>query len=141
MPPLSVIISGTTGTTYFPQSNPNAINYLTGYSYSQTFNKVITVAERVAIQQRFSDNVISTITGQTQIPITYPTYVFFDEHEVDDMFANIKLSRSYETLDTLEIYNKPINSIPIQEAQTGILFGKLEAIQSLKDKEIILEYH
>jgi hypothetical protein len=135
IPPLSLIISGTTGTTYVPQVNPNAINYVTGYSKTETFNKVFGAAEKATIQQRFNDNVTSTITAQTQVPVNYPTYVFFKEHEVDDMFANVKLSRSYETLDTLEIYNKPINTIPVQEAKTGIIFGKLEAVQTLKDEE------
>lgn len=109
-------------------------NYITGYSVSQTFNTPIPNNQRTIIEQKFNSNITSTITAQTQISINYPTYVFFKEHEIDDMFANIKLSRSYETLDTLSIYNKPINSIPIQEAKTGILFGKLEAIQTLKDE-------
>jgi hypothetical protein len=109
-------------------------NYLTGYSYSETFKKVLSPAEKAVIQQRFNNNVTSTITAQTQVAINHPTYVLFSEHEIDDMFANIKLTRSYETLDTLEIYNKPVNSIPLQEARTGILFGKLEAIQTLKDE-------
>jgi hypothetical protein len=134
MPPISVIVSGTTGTTYVPQSNPNTINYITGYSTSQTFKKTLSTAERDAIQQRFNNSVTTTITAQTQVAVNYPTYVFFNEHEVDDMFANIKLSRTYETLDTLQIYNKPINTIPTQEALTGVLFGKLQAIQILKDE-------
>lgn len=109
-------------------------NYVTGYSISQTFNTTILNNQRTTIEQKFNSKVTSTITAQTQISINYPTYVFFKEHEIDDMFANIKLSRSYETLDTLSIYNKPINSIPVQEARTGIVFGKLEAIQILKDE-------
>lgn len=109
-------------------------NYLTGYSISQKFNKLIPTVERDTIRQKFNDNVTNIITAQTQVAINYQTYVFFDEHEVDDMFANIKLSRSCDTLDTLKIYNKPINSIPLQEARTGVLFGKLEAIQILKDE-------
>lgn len=109
-------------------------NYVTGYSITETFNKVLSNSEKSTIQQRFNNNVTSTITAQTQVPINYTTYVFFNEHEIDDLYANIKLTRSYETLDTLEIYNKPINSIPSQEAKTGVLFGKLEAIQTLKDE-------
>ncbi len=109
-------------------------NYLTGYSMTETFNKTLSVSEKTIAEQRFNNNVTNTITGQTLVPVNYPTYVFFKEHEIDDLFANIKLSRNYETLDTLEIYNKPINSIPDQEAKTGILFGKLEAIQTLKDE-------
>jgi len=110
-------------------------NYITGYSVSQTFNKTISNDERSSIEKRFNDNVVSTLTAQTNIPVGYQTYVFFNEKLIDDMFANIKLSRSYETLDTFNIYNTPINSIPKQEARTGILFGKLEAIQLLKNEE------
>lgn len=109
-------------------------NFLTGYSKTEVFNKILSQSDRTIIQQRFNNNVTNVITGQTQVPINYPTYVFFEEHEIDDLFANIKLTRSYETLDTLQVYNKPINSIPNQEAKTGILFGKLEAIQVLKDE-------
>lgn len=109
-------------------------NYLTGYSISQTFNKLLSISERSGITDRFNDNVTNTITGQTQNPVNWQTYVLFKEHLVDDMFANIKLNRSYDTLDTLKIYNKPVNSIPQQEARTGVLFGKLQAIQTLKDE-------
>ena len=134
LPPVSILgAPGTTGTTYL-QYPPNSINYVTGYSISQTFNAPIPDTQRTIIEQQFNNTITSTITAQTQVSINYPTYVFFKEHEIDDMFANIKLSRSYETLDTLSIYNKPINSILVQEAKTGILFGKLEAIQMLKDE-------
>ena len=134
MPPISSILSGSSATTYVNQPNPNALNYLTGYSFSQTFNKKMNASERSTIETRFNDNVTNTITAQTQVAVNYPTYVFFNEHEVDDMFANIKLSRTYEALDTLQIYNKPINSVPVQEAATGVLFGKLQATQILKDE-------
>jgi hypothetical protein len=109
-------------------------NYVTGYSITETFRKILSPTEKANIQQRFNNNVTSTITGQTQVPVNYPTYVFFKEHEVDDMYVNIKLNRTFETLDTLSMYNKPINTIPLQEAKTGVVFGKLVAIQSLKDE-------
>lgn len=110
-------------------------NYVTGYSFSETFNKILSTQEQQIARDRFYNNVVSTVTGQTiALPPSFQTFVFFDEHEVDDMFANIKLSRTFNTLDTLSIYNKPVNSIPQQEATTGILFGKLQAIQTLKDE-------
>jgi len=110
-------------------------NYVTGYSFSETFNKTLTIQEQQLARDRFYNNVVSTVTGQTiALPPSFQTFVFFDEHEVDDMFANIKLSRTFNTLDTLSIYNKPVNSIPQQEAKTGVLFGKLQAIQVLKDE-------
>jgi len=61
--------------------------------------------------------------------------VIFNNALIDDMFANIKLSRTFETLDTLKVYNKTINSIPSQESSTGILYGKLEAKQLIKDSK------
>jgi hypothetical protein len=109
-------------------------NFLTGYSVSDTFKKVLSVSEKQLIQERFYNNTVSTITGQTTLPNSFQTYVFFNEHEVDDVFANITLTRSFDTLDTLKVYNKPINSIEQQEAKTGVLFGKLQAIQILKDE-------
>lgn len=109
-------------------------NFITGYSVSDTFKKILSPIEKQTIQERFYNNTVSTITGQTTLPNGFQTYVFFTEHEVDDMFANITLTRSFETLDTLKIYNKPINSIEQQEATTGVLFGKLQAIQTLKDE-------
>lgn len=109
-------------------------NFLTGFSKSETFSKILSANEKQLIQERFNNAVISSITAQTQNTAIYPTYVFFKEHEVDDLFANIKLTRNFDTLDTLKIYNKPVNSIPQQEATTGVLFGKLEAIQILKDE-------
>ena len=108
-------------------------NYITGYSMSQTFNKTLSANEIATTQQRFNDNVISIITGQTTLPANFITYVFFNEELIDDLYANIKLSRTVETLDTLKIYNNPINSITTQEATTGVIFGKLQAIQTLKD--------
>lgn len=109
-------------------------NILTGFSKTEVFNKLLSDNEKQIIQERFNNNVTSTITGQTQSGSNYPTYVFFKEHEVDDLFANIKLVRSFDTLNTLQIYNKPINTVPQQEAKTGVLFGKLQAIQTLKDE-------
>lgn len=110
-------------------------SYLTGYSTSQTFNTILSSSQRATMEARFTDNVTKTITAQTQVPIQYQTFLFYEQKEIDDMFVNVKLNRTYETLDTLNVYNKPINSIPSQEARTGVVFGKLQAIQSVKDEE------
>jgi hypothetical protein len=110
-------------------------NYLTGYSISKTFNTILTSNQKTLMEQRFNDNITEVITGKTQVPLTYQTLLFYEQKEIDDMFVNVKLNRTNETLDTFKVYNKPVNTIPTQEARTGVIFGKLQAIQSLKDEE------
>jgi hypothetical protein len=70
----------------------------------------------------------------TPATVSVSPIVIFKDVLIDDMYANIKLTRTFETLDTLKVYNKPINSVPSQEANTGILYGKLEARQLIKDE-------
>lgn len=61
------------------------------------------------------------------------SYVFHQVEEVDDMFADVYLHRTYETLDTIDIFNNLVNEIPQQQSNTGTVFGKLLAIQKIKD--------
>ena len=51
---------------------------------------------------------------------------------IDDFYVDLKLERSYNSLDTLKIYNNLINSFPEQESPTGVVFGRLTAIQKIK---------
>lgn len=108
-------------------------NYLTGYSYSQIFNNKLTEEQKASVESRFFDSTSSALQNLDNSVNATP-YIIFQDKEIDDMFVNIKLSRTYSTLDTLKIYNKTINSIDTQEAKTGVLFGKLEAIQLIKDE-------
>ena len=62
------------------------------------------------------------------------TFVEFKDVEVDDMYINIELNRSIDHLDTLNIYNAPINEPLEQTSNTGILFGRLLAIQNIEDE-------
>lgn len=61
------------------------------------------------------------------------SYVIFEDVEDEDLYVNIFLNRTIDSLDTLNIYNIPINEIPKQESKTGVVFGKLEAIQKILD--------
>jgi hypothetical protein len=59
----------------------------------------------------------------------------FEEVEMDDFYVNMKLERTYDLLNTLSIRNTTTDEFPTQEATEGVVFGKLEAIQKLKDDE------
>ena len=128
-------LSNVNGYEINTQLSSTTTNYLTGYSFSQTFNKTFSANEQATIRQAFTNNITAIITAQTNVSLIYPTYVFFNVQEVSDMYTNVKLVKSFETLDTLQIYNNPINSITQQNASTGVLFGKLQAIQTLKDSD------
>lgn len=129
-------------------SNNNYENYpqgsnqiFTGFSYQVSFNHVLSDIERNnysrKFQNRYQDYSQSTIQALSTNPnFTKPnqvSYVFFDDTLIDDYYANLTIHRTFSTLDTLNIYNNAINSIPNQQSDTGLLFGKLEAVQVLKD--------
>jgi hypothetical protein len=137
---------------------------VTGYSTIQTFSTKIEEYQKEKIKNRFISKIPAELQNQTinfnssfsevslaptssidtnvsreqqrnQIGlVNIGPIVLFKNELIDDMYANIKLSRSFETLDTLKIYNKTINSIPSQEARTGVVYGKLEAKQLLSDE-------
>jgi len=100
---------------------------VTGYTYSSTIDHVLSLAELGRLESRFKSKMLNLANGQNT------SYVFFENTEIDDMFVNVNLNRTYKTLDTLSIYNNPLQSMPIQEAGTGIVFGKLEAKQKIQD--------
>lgn len=60
--------------------------------------------------------------------------VFFEELPFNDYFMNVKINRSMNTIDTLNIYNITQGVIPKFNNNTGVLIGKLEAIQILADE-------
>ncbi len=72
----------------------------------------------------------SFLMGTTPI-----SYVQFEDIELDDMYVNITIHREIDSLDTLNIYNVPINSTTTKDSDTGVLFGRLEAIQSIQTED------
>lgn len=108
--------------TYFPNSN-----YISGRTFSQISDVKFKKEQEDTIRQRFVDSMNSQFTAGTT------TYVFFEQTLIDDLYANVKLERTFDILDTLSIYNKVSGEYPIRESSTGVVFGKLEAIQKISD--------
>lgn len=94
-----------------------------------TKNKIIS-----KYQERIQKEYLSSLGLLTGNTAGLQTYVEFQDIEVNDMHINISLNRSFDNLDTLNIYNNPINEYPDQNATTGVLFGRLTAIQNIFDE-------
>lgn len=124
-----------------------ADNYITGHCYVKDFSYIIDENRLKSFKSRFSAQIdVSLSTGSTTVSsygvtVETPTFpehvdfVFASNHEIDDFYVNIKLNRTYGTLDTLNVYNNLVNSVPTQEANTGVVFGRLMALQSIVDIE------
>jgi hypothetical protein len=124
-------------------------NYMTGHSYVLDVNRVMRQPEIDTLKLKFNNLITSTLnTGATTYdnstnPVINPyapipahtEYLFHKYQEIDDFYVNVTLNRTYDTLDTLNIYNNLVNSMPTQEADTGVVFGRLMARQTIKDVE------
>lgn len=103
-------------------------NYITGYSYTTTYNSILIPSKIQDLIQNFTSTIDSTSSG------TGINYVFTGNTLIEDLFVTVTMHRSFDSLDTLKIYNNAINSFPEQESDTGIVFGKLIANQNVLDE-------
>lgn len=132
--------------TKFALDNLNinlSLSALTGgynvYSGSVVENKVnqkINSNERAYISEDYEGKIkyqAKESSPTKQIPSDLFTFVFFEEKPFNDYFMNVKINRSTSVLDTLNIYNVPVNQSPSFTNDTGVLFGKIEALQPILD--------
>lgn len=132
-----------TGNVIWARNENN--NYIpieeTGWNYKTGYTLVKTVASNMS--QENIDNMSSLMLQRLSNPDRLGTppsasaatnYVFFSKQLIDDFYVDLKLERSYNSLDTLKIYNNLINSFPEQESPTGVVFGRLTAIQKIKNE-------
>jgi len=108
-------------------------NYLTGYSYSKKVNQILEQSTIQNIKDEFEQSISESLEASGSP--SHTEYLFANYNEIDDFYVNIKLNRSHGTLDTLNIYNNLVNTMPKQEADSGVVFGRLEALQIIKDEE------
>ncbi len=116
------------------------VSFTNVYSGSVVYserNFVISPAERAKITETYINSIIKTFTEQNKdskfvLPFSA---VFFEEHPFNDYYLNVKINRSIDVLNTLNIYNVPINETPKFQNNTGVLFGKIESIQVLLDDD------
>jgi hypothetical protein len=99
--------------------------FIIGSAYKQTIDEVLTSNKRTIYKNRFE----SQITGSN---IT--NLVTFQDTLIDDFYAEVFLKRTCDSLDTLSIKNNTLSTWPQQEANTGVVFGKLLAKQKILDE-------
>lgn len=125
---------------YFIKRNKNN-NFIHHPSYIiHTGTTIVTKTELLSETQKdklkanyinsIKNNFLSSGGSLSGTPFSYVT---FEDIEDNDLYVNIFLNRTIDNLDTLNVYNVPINEIPKQESKTGVVFGKLEAVQKLVD--------
>lgn len=109
----------------------------TGSVVQNVVNKVIDNNERSYISEDYLGRINyqnNTSNNSNQNNNNVFSFVFFEESPFNDYFLNIKINKSTGVLDTLNIYNVPVNDSPTFSNNTGVLFGKLEALQVLTDE-------
>ena len=111
-------------------------NYLTGYTIVKTVDANLTDAE-------INNTINKTLTrlsnpnrpGNPASASAATNYMFYERKLIEDFYVDLKIQRSYNSLDTLKVYNNLVDSYPTQESTTGVVFGRLTAIQKLKNEE------
>lgn len=110
--------------SYYPNSN-----YISGRTFSETIERPIGEINLDNIRQKFLTKMNQQFTAGTT------SFVFAESKLIDDLFVNLKLEKSFDFLNTLNIYNKVTGEYPKRESSSGVVFGKLEAIQKISDSE------
>ena len=133
------------GDNVYTQQSPNT--YITGYSFSVEQSVIISPNQINTIRSSFEDsmNLVYNTLSMTSVTesglafsgtsLTKVDYVLAENSEIEDFYVNVKLNRTTATLDTFNVYNNLINSMPTQDSETGVVFGRLMALQTLKDSE------
>lgn len=117
---------------YVQLSSVTSNYYMTGHSIVTRVDSNLTDDQ---INARI-DQITTRLTDTSRFPSAWSAtnFVFYTKDLIDDFMVDIKLERSYNSLDTLKVYNNLVNSLPDQEAKTGVVFGRLMAIQKLKNE-------
>ena len=106
----------------------SSIKVITGRTISQTLNYELNQDQQDKIKQNF-------ISKQTEaFGINSVSAAFFEQKEVTDFFMDFGIARSIEAINTLSVHNNLLGETPRLESKTGVLFGKLEARQKVKDE-------
>lgn len=125
------------------------IRFVTGKTVTQNYNFVLSTTQQQNAITSFnnitaSSTAVTTSTtiysyvssGLTSTQITNPSpivFVNFINNPVDDYYTNIAITRTIDQLDTLSVHNAVINNTLTMNSPTGVLFGKMTALQKIKD--------
>lgn len=103
--------------------------YITGYTIVQKLDRQLTNDEKNLFPTKFIEKSNLNYSGGT---IKFG--VSFEDIPKDDMYINVSIEREIDFLDTLSIKNNLQGEWSKISSNTGVVFGKLMAIQKLKDE-------
>jgi hypothetical protein len=106
----------------------SSVKIVTGFTNDQKLSAELTQEQKDNIELRFKSSQTEEF-GKKSV-----NAVFFETRNDVDYFATVGIVRDYEILNTLSIYNNLVGETPRLESPTGVLFGKLEALQKVKDE-------
>ena len=102
--------------------------------HNEALNQIFTDEDKQFITINYVQKInFDSTSGSTGVNSNNFSTVFFEDSQYNDYFLNIKLNRSVDVLDTLNIYNVPFNEGTKFTNDTGVLYGKIEAIQVIID--------
>ena len=107
-------------------------NFITGNTGVIRTDYVVSDSQKAKYQTRYSN----LFLGLDASSRTF----FFYENIFDDVFLNVVLNRSFDALSTMSVYNTMLNSYPTMQSQTGVVFGRLEAVQQVVNPDTGLNY-
>jgi len=107
--------------------NPS-VKFITGKTSVQTLNYELDENQRGSSRQKFIS------INQTTFGNQYTFWTEFQNVSVDDMYASVTLIKTYNSLNTLSVINSVEGETVFKESPTGVVFGKLEAIQKINDE-------
>jgi len=102
---------------------------ISGRTFTTTIEYTLSNQEENTFRDKFSNAMFELFSGASE------DFVFFNKTEIDDFEITIKLDRTFDTLDTLNTYNKIYGEFPRRTAKTGVVFGRITAKQKIKDQE------
>lgn len=100
-------------------------DYSTGMTYLQEVRSVLSPSRKERARTEYVDANFK-LNGKDD-----RSWVEFVDGPIDDIYTDIKMVRSYDMLDTLNIHHTLEGEMPVQESPTGVLYGKLTSIQKI----------
>ena len=116
-----------TGNNDFVFTSSNG--YITGYTIVQKYNRQLSDSEKNYFKQNFIQK-----NGLNDGSNTVKFGVVYEDIPQTDTYVSLSVEREIDFLDTLTIKNNLKGEWSKFTSTTGVIFGKLQAIQKLKDE-------
>lgn len=108
--------------------NSAPVRYVTGRTFSSNINYTLTDEQQGLVRSRFVSET------QQVYGVDKKVLMDFSAYSPDDLYANVQMVKTYNTLNTLSVINSVQGESVFTESPTGVIFGKIEALQKINDE-------